>query len=253
VIFLQAFAWIFDGSNWVTGPVALQRLVETLVLGGWSLLFIVIIAFPLGVFIGHTGRGRSAAILVSNVARALPTLGLLSILVLFLGIGLLPAVIVLVILGIPPLLAGVYAGLEAVDRQTIDAARAMGMTEMQIVTRVELPLALPLILGGFRATVLQVVATAVVASFFQSSGLGYLVTQGLASTDYVKVLAGAILIVVLVLILDAILAIVQKLVVPRGVSRGGTDPDVGSPTRGRSRNSASPRPRTPTLQEGMQS
>jgi osmoprotectant transport system permease protein len=252
VIFVQAIAWIFDGANWVSGPVVLQRLVETFVLAGWSLLFIVIIAFPIGVLIGHTGRGRGVAILISNIARALPTLGLLSILVLFMGVGLLPAVIVLVILGIPPLLAGVYAGLEAVDRQTIDAARAMGMTELQIITKVELPLAMPLILGGFRATVLQVVATAVVASYFQSSGLGYLVTQGLASTDYVKVLAGAILIVVLVLLLDAILAIVQKLVVPRGVSRGRTDPDDGSPTHGRSRNSVA-RPRTPPLQEGMQS
>jgi osmoprotectant transport system permease protein len=250
MLFLQAFAWIFTGSNWTTGAVAGQRLVETLVTTGWSVLFAVIIAFPIGVLIGHTGRGRGAAILISNIARALPALGLLSLLVLLMSIGLVPVVIVLVILGIPPMLAGVYAGIEAVDRQTIDAARAMGMTELQIITRVELPLAAGLILGGFRATVLQVVATAVIASYFQSSGLGYLVTQGLASQDYVKMLAGAILIVVLILVLDGLLAIVQKLVTPRGVSRGTTDPQ-GS-TRARGTRSAA-RTRTPALQEGMQS
>jgi osmoprotectant transport system permease protein len=249
MLFVQAFAWIFTGANWVTGPVAAERLVETLVATGWSVLFAVLIAFPIGVLIGHTGRGRGAAILVSNIARALPALGLLALLVLLLGIGLLPVVVVLVILGIPPLLAGVYAGIEAVDRQTIDAARAMGMTELQIVARIELPLAAPLIIGGFRATVLQVVATAVIASYFQSSGLGYLVTQGLASQDYVKMLAGAILIVALVLILDALLAIVQKLVTPRGVSRGRTDPQGSTRARG----SRSVRTRTPSLQEGMQS
>jgi len=250
MIFGQAIAWIFTGANWVTGPVALQRLLETLVTTGWSLLFIILIAFPLGVFIGHTGRGRTVAIFASNIARAVPTLGLLSLLVLLMGIGLVPVVIVLVVLGIPPLLAGVYAGVESVDRQTIDASRAVGMTELQIVGRVELPLALPLILGGLRATVLQVVATAVVASYFQSNGLGYLVTQGLASTDYVKMLAGAILIVALVLVLDGILAVVQRLVVPRGVSRGTADP-AGSPRTG-SRRSAG-RTRMPVLQEGMQS
>jgi osmoprotectant transport system permease protein len=252
MLFAQAIAWIFTGSNWVGRPGAetAQRLVETLVSAGWSVLIIVIIAFPIGVLIGHTGRGRGPAIVISNIARAIPTLGLLSLLVLLLGIGLLPVVVVLVILGIPPMLAGVYAGLESVDRTTIDAARAMGMTELQIITRVELPLAANLILGGFRATVLQVVATAVIASYFQSSGLGYLVTQGLASQDYVKMLAGAILIVVLVLLLDGALALIQKLVSPRGVSRGATDPD-GSP-RGRGSRSAS-RTRTPSLQEGMQS
>lgn len=250
MLFVQAIAWIFTGSNWVSGPVAGQRLVETLISAGWSVLVIVIVAFPLGVLIGHTGRGRGVAIVISNIARALPTLGLLSLLVLLMGIGLVPVVIVLVILGIPPLLAGVYAGLESVDRTTIDAARAMGMTEFQVIARVELPLAAGLILGGFRATVLQVVATAVIASYFQSSGLGYLVTQGLASQDYVKMLAGAILIVVLVLVLDGVLAIVQKLVTPRGVSRGATDPE-GS-TLGRGSRPAS-RTRTPSLQEGMQS
>jgi len=248
MLFVQAFAWIFTGANWVTGPVAGQRLVETLVTTGWSVLFAVLIAFPLGVLIGHTGRGRAAAILISNIARALPALGLLSLLVLLMGIGLVPVVIALVVLGIPPMLAGVYAGVEAVDRQTIDAARALGMTELQIVTRVELPLAAGLILGGFRATVLQIVATAVIGSYFQSTGLGYLVTQGLASQDYVKMLAGAILIVALVLLLDAVLAIVQKLVTPRGVSRGQTDPQ-GSTRARRSR----VRTRTPSLQEGMQS
>ncbi|MES1212431.1 MAG: ABC transporter permease subunit, partial [Leifsonia sp.] len=195
--------------------------------------------------IGHTGRGRGAAILISNVARAVPTLGLLSILILLTGIGVLPIVIVLVILAIPPMLAGAYAGVESVDRQTIDAARALGMTEWQIVTRVEIPLALPLLIGGLRATALQVIATLGIASAFAFGGLGIYLINGVNTADYTQLLAGAILITALALIVDGLLAIAQRFVVPRGVAHGRTDQNAHQ-NRSRARRSLA-------LQEGMQS
>jgi osmoprotectant transport system permease protein len=244
-LFGGALAWIFDPAHWATGPDISGHLLEHLGVSGICVLIAVAIALPVGVAIGHTGRGRGAAILISNIARALPTLGLLSILILLFGIGLLPITVVLVILAIPPMLAGAYAGVESVDRQTIDAARALGMTEWQIITRVEIPLALPLLIGGLRATALQVIATLGIASAFAFGGLGIYLINGLAQADFVQLLAGAILITALALVVDGVLALVQRFVVPRGVVVGRANPN-GSQKRARA-----PRPRA--LQEGMQS
>ncbi len=224
-VIISGFAWIFTGSHWavVNGQAGIGAQIGThLYITVIALAFTVIIAVPLGLFIGHTGRGRTVAIAASNISRALPTLGLLSALILLLGIGLLPTTIVLVILGIPPLLAGVYAGLESVDRQTIDAARAVGMTELQILFTVEIPLAAALILGGLRAATLQIIATVAVASVFSGGGLGYFVIAGASTADYAEMMGGAILITALALIVDGLYAIVQRFVVPRGVSRGST-------------------------------
>jgi osmoprotectant transport system permease protein len=222
-LILQGFAWIFTPSHWISveggAPIGV-RIGEQFLYTGVSLFFVVIIAVPLGLLIGHTGKGRGVAIAVSNIARALPTLGLLSVLILLMGIGLVPPTIVLVILGIPPLLAGVYAGVESVDRQTIDAARAIGMTELQILAKVEVPLGLSLILGGFRAATLQVFATATVGSYFALGGLGRFLINGVQTADYPQMVAGALLITVFALLVDGVLAVIQRFVVPRGVSRG---------------------------------
>jgi osmoprotectant transport system permease protein len=242
-LFGDAFAWIF--ANWTGGSNVSGHVLEHLAVSGVCVLIAVVIALPIGVAIGHTGKGRGAAILISNVARAVPTLGLLSILILLTGVGLLPVAIVLTILAIPPMLAGAYAGVESVDRQTIDAARALGMTEWQIITRVEVPLALPLLIGGLRATALQVIATLGIASALAFGALGIYLVNGVQTADYVQLLAGAILITALALIVDGVLAIAQRFVVPRGVALGRTDQN-GPPNRTRTR-----RPRA--LQEGMQS
>jgi osmoprotectant transport system permease protein len=244
-LFAQAFGWIFDPTHWTTGPDISGHLLEHLAVSGLCVLIAIVIALPIGVAIGHTGKGRGTAILISNITRALPTLGLLSILILLFGIGLLPITIVLVILAIPPMLAGAYAGIESVDKQTIDAARALGMTEWQIITRVEFPLAAPLLVGGLRSTALQVIATLGIASAFAFGGLGIYLINGLAQADFVQLLAGAILITALALIVDGLLAVAQRFVVPRGVTLGRTDPN-GPQKRARTR-----RPRA--LQEGMQS
>lgn len=225
----QGFAWIFDPAHWQTTALSVgigPALVQHLILTGLSLLFTIVIAIPLGFYIGHTGKGRNFAIIVSNVARAIPTLGLLCLLILLvpalpqLPYLYVPDVIVFTVLGIPPLLAGAYAGLESVNRDTIDAARAVGMTEWQILFKVEIPLAAGLIMGGLRATTLQIVATVTVASLVGSISLGSFINDGLAQGDYVKMTAGAILVAALALILDGLLAIAQRFAAPRGVSRG---------------------------------
>jgi osmoprotectant transport system permease protein len=225
------FAWIFDGAHWVPQQTSAgigEALVNHLFLTGLSVLATVIIAFPLGLFIGHTGRGRGIAIIASNVSRAIPSLGLLTLLGLVIpdirGIetDLFADLIVFVLLGIPSMLAGTYAGLESVDRETIDAARAIGMTEWQILFKVEIPLGARLIAGGLRSATLQIVATVTIASFTVQLTLGTFIIDGLNQGNYVKMMAGAILVAALALLLDGILAIVQRLVSPRGVSQGKT-------------------------------
>lgn len=228
-LILQGFQWIFDPAHWTTTSESAgirDALAQHLLLTVVSLFFTVLIAVPLGFYIGHSGRGRNIAIISSNVSRAMPTLGLLALLILLfpdfpgLPFGFVPSIVVFVLLGIPSMLAGAYSGLEAVDRQTIDAARAIGMTEWQILIRVEIPLGAGIIVGGLRSTTLQIVATVTVASFYGQVSLGTFLVDGLQQADYVKMTAGAILVAALALIIDGILAIVQRLASPRGVSRG---------------------------------
>lgn len=225
MIFAQAVAFLLDGGNWIGRGGILQRIVESLIPTAIAVLIVVLIAVPIGFLIGHTGRGVTVAVLISNIARALPTLGLLSIFILIMGIGfvqgIVPTLIVLVILGIPPMLAGTYAGVGSVDRSTVDAARAMGMTEAQIVGKVEWPLAAPLIIGGLRSTVLQVFATTTVASTFAYGGLGRYLIDGLSSNQLTSVIAGALLITAIALLLEGVLALVQLSAAPRGVPRAG--------------------------------
>ncbi|MFF1574525.1 ABC transporter permease [Leifsonia sp. NPDC058292] len=218
---LAAFAWLGDPAHW-SGPDGIpNRLSEHI---GYSLLTLFIagiIAIPVGLAIGHTGRFRGLAIGLSGALRAIPTLGLLVYLaVATLNLSIIPPLIALTILAIPPLLAGAYSGVESVDKRTVDAARAMGMTELQILTKVELPLSLPLVIGGLRSAALQVIATWTVAAILPVGGLGRYLIDGLAVRRYDEMLAGSILVVALALIADGIFALIQRLVVPRGVTAG---------------------------------
>ena len=205
--------WFSDGSHWSGEDGVPNRLIEHL---GYSALTVGVaaaIAIPVGLWIGHTGRLRGVAVALTGALRALPTLGLLTWFVLLAGIGLTAPILALVILAIPPLLAGAYSGLEAVDRQTIDAARAMGMTEWQILLRVEIPLALPLLVGGFRSAVLQVVATATVAAYVGLGGLGRFIIDGQRLSDYPQMVSGSILVIVLALALDVVFVGIQTIAV----------------------------------------
>jgi osmoprotectant transport system permease protein len=218
--FAAAFAWIFDPAH-LAGPSGIPARVGEHV--GYTLLTLLIacvIALPIGMLVGHTGKGRTVAVQLSSGLRSLPTLGAVTLLGLWLGIGLQAPLIAMVVLALPPVLAGAYSGIESVDKNTVDAARSVGMTGLQVLTKVELPLALPLIIGGIRSACLQVIATWTVAAILPLGGLGRFMYDALPLGDYPQLLAGSILVIVLALVADAVFAITQKLVVPRGVAAG---------------------------------
>ncbi len=228
-LFLSAIRWIFDPVHWEPGsisPFPLQdRLVEHLRYTAVSLVIAAAIALPLGFWIGHTGRARQFVISFTGAMRALPTLGVLYFLLMVFGYWLsfdtapiVGSTIAFIILAIPSMLAGAYAGLESVDRQTIDAARANGMTEWQILVKVEIPLGLPLIVGGLRAATLQVIATVTIASYAGLGGLGRVITSGIGLNDYDRILGGALLVTALALAVDGLFALVQRLTATRGLS-----------------------------------
>lgn len=200
-------SYFSDGANWTGAGGIFARLGEHLWYSLLSVLAAVIIAFPVGVFIGHTGIGRVFLVSASNVLRALPSLGIMTLLVLLMGLGLLPPLVALVLIAIPPILAGVYAGVANVDPEVVDAARAIGMKDSRIIAQVELPLALPLILGGLRGAILQVIATATIAAYVNLGGLGRYIFDGLALYDYGQVLVGAVLVTALALVLDGLMAL----------------------------------------------
>lgn len=220
MLFFDALAFIFDPANLLGDKGIVPRLVDHLLYTGLSLGAALIIGIPIGLLIGHTGKGKNIVIALTGSFRAIPTFGLLLFIILFTGLGLWPLVFVLAVLAVPPIIAGAYSGLDAVSRETIDAARAIGMTEWQILGKVELPLALPLILGGIRSATLQIIATATIAGYVGLTGFGRFLIEGLALHNYTIAFAGAILVAALALAADGVLALTQKLVVPRGVSRG---------------------------------
>lgn len=215
-----AFAWIFDPAHLGGPDGVLTRVGEHVWYTIVTLVIAVLIALPVGLAIGHTGRGRTLAVQVSGGLRSLPTLGVVTLLGLWFGIGLTAPLVAMVVLALPPILAGGYAGVDAVDRNTIDAARAVGMTGWQVLLKVELPLALPLIIGGIRSACLQVIATWTVAAILPLGGLGRFLYDALPLRDYPQMLAGSILVIALALVADGLFAVVQKLVVPRGVLAG---------------------------------
>ncbi len=203
-------AYFAQGANWAGETGIPARIGEHLWYSFLAVLAAAVVAFPTGVFIGHTGVGRVFLVSASNILRALPSLGIMTLLVLLMGVGLLPPLAALVLIAIPPIMAGVYAGVANVDPEVVDAARAIGMKDSRIILQVELPLALPLILGGLRGAILQVVATATIAAYVNLGGLGRYIFDGLALYDYGQVLVGAVLVTGLALVLDGLLALLAK-------------------------------------------
>ncbi|MBH0009124.1 ABC transporter permease [Salinibacterium sp. SWN1162] len=233
----EAVQWLFSADRLVgSNPIAL-RLEEHLFYTFLSVIVAALIAVPLGFYIGHTGKGRDFAVGLSGAARALPSFGLILLLVLLIGVTQiqlqLAAITAFVLLAIPSILAGAYAGIEAVDRRVIDSARAVGMTEWQILWKVEVPLGLPLLIGGLRAATLQVVATATLAAYVGLGGLGIYIFRGLPLQRYDEMLGSALLIAALALLLDGIFALIQQFAVPRGVSAGRAKDVRTSSTRRR--------------------
>jgi osmoprotectant transport system permease protein len=211
------FSYLFDPENWVGAQGIPARLVEHIGYTALTLLIAVVIAVPLGAYIGHTGRGGFVVVGLANGLRALPTLGLLVLIVGAIGLGLLGPITALVILAVPPILAGTYAGVRNVDSAVVDAARGMGMREREVLFGVELPNALPLIIGGIRSSVLQVISTATIAAYVALGGLGRFIIDGLALRDYPKMVAGSVLVALLAIAADLLLAGLQKLLVSPGL------------------------------------
>lgn len=198
--FSEAFAWIADNLYGPEGVWA--RLLEHLWYTVAAVVLAGLVAVPLGWLVGHTRRGRGFVVVTSGAARALPTLGVLTLAGLALGIGLLAPLVALVVLAFPSILAGAYSGIEAITPATLDAARAMGNSPWQVLSRVEIPLGFPLLLGGLRSAVLQVVATATLAAYTGAGGLGRFLFLGLKTQDYPQMLGAAILVVLLAIVLD---------------------------------------------------
>lgn len=230
--------WLTDPTNW-SGPDGIPgQTLSHLWYSGFSLLVAALIAIPAGLAVGHTGRGRFLVVGLAGAARAIPSLGLLYLMVLWLfprlsgdSAFLVPCLIVLVVLAIPPIMAGAYAGVEGVAPAARDAARGMGMTGGQVLAKVEVPNAMPLIFSGFRSATLQVIATATLAAVAGTGGLGRFLIDGQKVRDYPQMAGGALLVAVLALVVDLVLAVVQRYVVSPGLTGRGT----GGGRRGRRR------------------
>ncbi|WAP52630.1 ABC transporter permease [Arthrobacter sp. ATA002] len=220
----QGWEWLTDPANWTGAAGIPMRSLEHLQYTGLTLLIAVALAVPLGLFIGHTGRGQVAVVAVTGLLRALPTLGMLTLFVLLAGLGLMPPIWSLVLLAVPPLLAGTYSGIAAVDRSIVDSARSMGMTELQILFRVEVPNGLKVMFGGLRGATLQVIATAAVVAVINLGGLGRYLIDGLALGDYGRVFGGAVIIAVLALAVDGVLALAARLLISPGLQGRYTSP-----------------------------
>ena len=223
---MSYFGWLFDARQLDGFGGVPARLVEHLGYVALAMIIALVIALPLGAWVGHTGRGGFLVVGSANALRALPTLGVLILLVTPFGLSIIGPLIALVVLAIPPLLAGTYAGLRNVDPAVVDAAHGMGMRGPEVLWRVELPNALPLIIGGVRSAVLQVISTATIAAYVGLGGLGRFIFDGLAQRDFPQMIGGSLLVALLAIIVDLLLAALQKLivspglqVVPRGARR----------------------------------
>ncbi|SDH76740.1 osmoprotectant transport system permease protein [Sinosporangium album] len=207
-----------DPANWSGSSGIPVRLLEHLEFSAAALLLSVLIAVPLGLWVGHTGKGALFVVVSANAARALPTLGLLVLIVLLMGVGTtLPVLIPLVALAVPPILVNTYEGIRGVEHDLRDAAYGMGLRGGQVLLRVLVPVALPLILLGVRVAAIQVVATATVAAYVGLGGLGRYIIDGLATKDFPSTIGGAVLVALLALAVQLMFTLLGRMVVSPGV------------------------------------
>ncbi|MBL1103671.1 ABC transporter permease [Streptomyces sp. 5-8] len=216
-----ARAFFSDGAHWHGYDGIPTRFAEHV---GYSLEALVIaaaIGLPVGLVTGHYGRGGNTLALIATAGRALPSFGLLVLMVIWLGLGMLPVMIPLVVLAVPPILVTTYEAVRSVDPSPVDAARGMGMPEARVLFQVELPVALPLIYSGLRTAAIQIVSTATIAAYVSLGGIGRYIIDGLYQKDYEKVVGGATLVAALALVTLAVFWAVSRLTVSPGVRRSG--------------------------------
>ncbi|MEV3990141.1 ABC transporter permease [Streptomyces sp. NPDC049837] len=216
-----AWTWLTTGANWQGESGVWNRLGEHLWFSGVCLALSCLIALPLGLWLGHVGRGGALAVNVSNVGRAVPTLAVLVLLTITpLGKhGDLPTITALVLFAVPPLLTNAYVGMRQVDRAVVEAARGMGMSGAQVFRRVELPLAHPMVMTGLRSATVQVIATATLAAMAGEGGLGRIITAGFNTNNTPQVVAGALVVGALALLAEGLLVVAGRVLDPMRATR----------------------------------
>lgn len=219
-------AWLGDPAHWSGSDGVPTLLAQHVVYTAIALAVAVAIGVPIGLYVGHTGRGTVVLAGVANALRALPSLGLIVLLVILVAplftsslAFSVPSMIVLVLLAVPPIVTSTYAGVAAVDPAAVDAARGMGMRPMALLLSVQVPCALPLMLSGVRSAVLQVISTATIAAYVSLGGLGRLIIDGRAQNDYPQMLVGALLVAALALVADLTVVAAARLLVSPGITR----------------------------------
>lgn len=226
-------AWFTDPANWSGSNGIPTRLVEHLRLSAASMLVAMLIALPIGLLIGHTGRGGLVAVGIANLGRAVPSYALLLVFLPFFGLGDATAFPALVLLAIPPILVNAWTGLREVDRDLVEAARGMGMTELQLLLRVELPAAAPVIVAGLRIAAVAVVATATLAALVAGGGLGRYIADGFGLRREDRLVAGAILVALLALVVERTFTFVERRALLPGDRRRPSAADLApSPRQG---------------------
>jgi osmoprotectant transport system permease protein len=227
--------WLLDPAHW-SGPDGIPiRLLEQVGISGISLLIAAAIALPVGVWIGHTGRAATLAVNVANVGRAIPSLAAIGIIAPItqafdpeLGFKVYPTLFAMIILAIPPILVNTYAGVSGVDRELVEAARGMGFRERQIIGRIEVPIALPIIVGGLRSATVQVIATATLGALFGFGGLGRYLVDGVAQNDDGQIFSGVFLVAALALVAEAGFALLQRALTSPGLRLAQSSAEVQS-------------------------
>ncbi|MDQ3897624.1 MAG: ABC transporter permease [Actinomycetota bacterium] len=218
--------WFTTADHWRGDFGVPHRLTEHAVMSLAAVVTAVIIALPVGLWLGHRGRGGAVAINLANVGRALPSLAILALMQQAIGLsgwpgfGARPAFVALVALAVPPLVTNAYVGMRGVERDVVEAARGMGMTGRELLWRVELPIALPVVMAGVRTAAVQVVATASLAAVTAWGGLGRFIVDGFGQRDDAQIVAGALLVAVLALATELLLGRVQRAVVSDGLRPG---------------------------------
>ncbi|MEU3407215.1 ABC transporter permease [Streptomyces sp. NPDC006670] len=210
--------WLADGANWSGESGVWHRLAEHLLVSGIALGVACAVALPVGLWLGHVGRGGALAVNLSNVGRAVPVFAVLALFMVspLRTAGYLPTVVALVLFAVPPLLTNAYVGVREVDRSVVEAARGMGMSGRQLFWRVELPLARGLVMTGLRSGAVQVIATATIAAMVGQGGLGRIITAGFNTYDTPQVVAGALLVALLALLVEGLLVAADRLLLRRG-------------------------------------
>jgi osmoprotectant transport system permease protein len=224
-----AIGWLSDPANWQGPDGVIVRMVEHIWLSALALVVALAVAVPTGLYAGHTGRGGNAAINVAGVGRAVPSYALLILFFPIFGFGLVAPLLALVLLAIPPILANVYVGLRGIDRELVEAGRGMGMRESQVLTGVELPAALPVIVAGTRSAAVAIVATATLAALIGGGGLGRLIVDGFALRDEGMLVSGAFLVATLAIVVERGLTLAERRFVSPGVRPRPGAPDYGPP------------------------